>query len=173
MARSGNLLASKQLRNQKRTLTRENILGTVGNALRSSPTLVRALVKPRTSAALREKIMLGVSSVTDCSLCQWGHSNWATAHGVPLEEINEILGQQAETLKARNPAEAEAILFAQHYAETDGRFDPAALVELREFYSEAQVAEILAYVRTVTLGSLTGNALEALRDRFRPAEPKD
>ena len=110
--------------------------------------------------------MLGVTSVTDCRYCQWGHSHWAMAHGVPLEEVNQILGQEIESLEAKNPAEAAAILFAQHYAENLDRFDPASIENLRQYYSDAQVAEILAYVRAITLGSLTGNTLDALLGRF-------
>ena len=133
----------------------------------SSPVLLAALVRPKTSAALREKVMLGVTSVTDCRYCQWGHTHWAMAHGVPLEEVNQILGHQIESLEAKNPAEAAAILFAQHYAEHLDRFDPESIENLRKHYSDAQVAEILAYVRAITLGSLTGNTVDAFLDRFR------
>jgi hypothetical protein len=87
---------------------------------------------------------------------------------VPLEEVNQILRQQIESLEAKNPAEAAAILFAQHYAENLDRFDPASLGNLRRYYSEAQVAEILAYVRAITFGSLTGNTVDAILGRFRP-----
>lgn len=151
----------------KRTLTRDNFGRTLANAARSVPVLLKALARPSTSAALREKVMLGVTSVTDCRYCRWGHSHWAMAHGVPLEEVNQILGQQIESLQASNPAEAEAILFAQHYAEHGEGFDRAALVLLGEHYSAAQVAEILAYVRVVTLGSLAGNTVDAGIERFR------
>jgi AhpD family alkylhydroperoxidase len=110
--------------------------------------------------------MLGVTSVTNCGLCQWGHSHWAMAHGVPLEEINQILALENEALAARDPAEAAAILFAQHYAQNLDRIDPASIETLREYYSDAQVSEILAYIRVITLGSLTGNTLDALLGRF-------
>lgn len=151
----------------KRTLTRSNFLGTIGSAVGSLPALLTALVRPQTSAALREKVMLGVISVTDCGYCQWGHSHWAMAHGVPLEEVNQILGGQIESLQAKNPAEAAAILFAQHYAENLDRFDPESIANLRSYYSDAQAAEILAYVRAITLGSLTGNTLDAVLGRLR------
>ena len=150
----------------KRTLTADNVLGTVANVVVSSPVLLAALVRPKTSAALREKVMLGVTSITDCRYCQWGHTHWAMAHGVPLEEVNQILGQQIESLEATNPAEAAAILFAQHYAENLDRVDPESIDNLRKHYSDAQVAEILAYVRAITLGSLTGNTMDALLDRL-------
>ena len=114
---------------------------------RRAPSLLAALVRPKTSAALREKVMLGVTSVTDCRSASGVTRHWAMAHGVPLEEVNQILGQQIESLEAKNPAEAAAILFAQHYAENLDRFDPESIENLRKYYSDAQVAEILAYVR--------------------------
>lgn len=151
----------------KRTLGLDNFFSVLGAALASSPVLLRALFRPRTSAALREKVMLGVTSVTDCGYCAWGHGHWAMAHGVSLDEVNQILGQQTEALQASAPAEAAAILFAQHYAEHLEQFDPAAIDNLRTHYSDAQVAEILAYARTVTFGGLLGNSLDALLDRLR------
>ncbi len=151
----------------KRTLTADNFVRTVANVVVSAPVLLAALVRPKTSAALREKVMLGVTSITDCRYCQWGHTHWAMARGVSLEEVNQILGQQVESLKARNPAEAAAILFAQHYAENLDRFDPESIENLRKHYSDAQVAEILAYVRAITLGGLMGNTVDAVFGRFK------
>jgi AhpD family alkylhydroperoxidase len=151
----------------KRTLTRDNFFRTVAGAVASAPVLLAALVRPKTSAALREKVMLGVTSINDCRLCSWGHTHWALANGVPLEEVNQILGHEVESLEAANPAEAAAVLFARHYAENLDRFAPESIENLRRHYSDAQVAEILAYVRAITLGSLTGNTLEAVLDRFR------
>lgn len=154
-------------RTAKRTLGSGNLFKMLAAVLASSPVLLRALFRPKTSAALREKVMLGVTSITDCRYCAWGHGHWAMAHGVSLEEVNQILGQQTEALQASAPAEAAAILFAQHYAEYLEQFDPAAIANLRTHYSDAQVAEILAYARTVTLGGLIGNTLDAWLDRLR------
>jgi hypothetical protein len=89
------------------------------------------------------------------------------AHGVPLEEVNQILGHQIESLEAKNLAEAAAILYAQHYAENLDQCDPEAIENLRKYYSDAQVAEILAYVRAIILGNLTGNSVDTLLDRLR------
>jgi AhpD family alkylhydroperoxidase len=151
----------------KRTLTPGNIFRTVAGVAASSRVLLSALFRPKIPAALREKIMLGVTSITDCRYCQWGHTHWAMAHGVPLEEVNQILGFQLESLEARDPAEAAAILFAQHYAEQRDQFDPDSIENLRKHYNDAQVTEILAYVRAITLGTLTGNTVDAFLDRFR------
>ena len=87
------------------------------------------------------------------------------APGCSTEEINELLGFQS--LEAATSAEAAAILFAQGYAETGGRADPGAIAVLRRHYDEAEVAEILGYVRAITLGNLTGNTVDAALDRIR------
>lgn len=150
-----------------RTLTVGNFFKTIANVVASGPVLLAALVRPKISAALREKIFLGVTSVTDCRYCQWGHTYWAMSQGVPLEEVNQILGNEIESLQAKNPAEAAAILFAQHYADNLDQVDPEAIKNLSRYYSDGQVAEILAYVRAITLGSLTGNTIDAFLGRFR------
>jgi AhpD family alkylhydroperoxidase len=150
----------------RRTLTIGTSLTTLSKVFASGPALVKALLRPKTSAALREKVFLGVTSINNCRYCSWGHSHWARAHGVSLEEINQILSQQIESLQARNPAEAAAILFAQHYAEHLERFDPEAIENLRQYYDDGQVREILGYVRVITFGNLLGNTLEDLLDRL-------
>lgn len=159
--------AAPRVRKAKRTLDFDSLFTLLAAVLASSPVLLTALFRPRTSAALREKVMLGATSVTDCRYCAWGHGHWAMANGVSLDEVNQILGQQTASLQAKAPAEAAAILFAQHYSEHLEQFDPAAIANLRLHYSDAQAAEILAYVRTITLGGLAGNTLDALLDRLR------
>ena len=150
----------------KRGLSNENAWRVVAVALASLPVLIPALVRPKTSRALREKLMLEVTSVNECSYCQWGHTYLAIAQGVPLEEINQIFGLQDMALSARDEAEAAAILFAQHYAERREDFDPVAMEDLRRYYTQPQATEILAYLRAITLGNLTGNSLEALLSRL-------
>jgi AhpD family alkylhydroperoxidase len=167
--RKATLLAEpvKDFRAMKRTLTCGNAFRIAADFIVSVPVLLHALIKPKTSAALREKIMLGVISINNCRLCEWGHTHWAMARGVPIDEVNKILGHDIESLQAGNLAEASAILFARHYAENLDRIDPESLANLRRFFSDAEVAEILAYVRSITLGSLTGNTFDAILGRLR------
>jgi AhpD family alkylhydroperoxidase len=151
----------------RRTLTIGTSFTTLGKVFASGPALISALLRLKTSAALREKVFLGVTSINDCRYCSWGHSHWARAHGVSLEEINQILSQQIDSLQAKNPAEAAAILFDQHYAEHLERFDPEAIENLRQYYDDGQVREILGYVRVITFGNLLGNTLEDVLGRFQ------
>ena len=133
---SGTSAPPKHTGQPKRTLTPDNFIQTVANVANSGPQLVLAAVKPN-ATALREKIFLGVSSVNDCRYCKWGHTHWAMAQGVPLEEVNQILSFQIESLEAKNLAEAAAILFAQHYAEHLDQFDHESIANLREYFSDS------------------------------------
>ncbi len=154
------------IRSPKRTLTPENLLRTVANFATSVRVLVPAFVSPRTSAALREKVLLGVTSVNDSRYCKWLHTHWSIREGVPRDEIDRILGQRMGSLERLRPAEAAAILFGRRYAERLDRVDPELLEKLRTHYSDAQVEEILAYVHFITFANLLGNTADAFFDRF-------
>jgi AhpD family alkylhydroperoxidase len=149
----------------KRTLFTSDIVRRFADVVASGPVLLKGAIRPKISAALREKLFLAVSAINDCRLCKWGHTHWAMARGVPLDEVNQILGLQTESLAASNPSEAAVILFAQHYAEQLGEIDPQSIENLRKYYSEPEVAEILAYVRFMMLTNLTGNTLDSIWTR--------
>ena len=164
---SGASAPRKPVRQTKRTLTAANFFKTTANFVTSLPVLLRALRRPRTSAALREKTFLGVTSVNEARYCKWAHTHWAMDQSVTLEEVNQILGFQIEPLAAKNSAEAAAVLFGQRYAEHLDQIDPESIETLRKYYSDAQVAEVLAYVRFITFTNLLGNTADAFFSLFR------
>ena len=151
----------------KRTLTPNNILRTVANMAITFPIIIRSVFKPKTSKALREKVLLGVTAINDCRYCAWGHSHWAISQGIPLEEVNQILSNQDDSLKANDTAEAAAILFGQHYAENLDQIDPESVKNLHNYFSQAQVREIVGFVYFITFTNLSGNTVDALLDRIR------
>jgi AhpD family alkylhydroperoxidase len=150
----------------KRTLTSDNVLETVTSLVTSLPVLLPAFVSPSTSAALREKVFLGVTSVNDCRYCKWLHTRWSMNEGVTLEEVKQILGEQVESPNVQVPADAEAVRFGRAYAERLDRVDAEAVAGLRRHYSEDQADEILAYVRFITFANLLGNTADAFLDRL-------
>ncbi len=161
--------APPKIRKTKRTLTPRNFFRAVANFVTSLPVVVRAwpLRSPKTSAALREKVWLGVTSVNEARYCKWAHTHWAMDQGVPLEEVNQILGFQVKPLEGKNPAEAAAILFGQHYAQHLDQIDLESIENLRKYYSDAQVDEVLAFVRFITFTNLLGNTADAFFSLFR------
>ena len=40
------------------------------------------------------------------------------------------------------------------------------MADLRKYYTEKQATEILAYLRAITLGNLTGNTLDGVLERL-------
>jgi AhpD family alkylhydroperoxidase len=162
----GTSAPSKQHGQPKRTLTPANILRTTANCAIAFPIIIRSVFWPKTSKALREKVCLGVTAINDCRFCAWGHSHWAISQGIPPEEVNRILSSQNESLKADDPAEAAAILFGQHYAEQLGKIDPESVKNLGNYFSPAQVREVLGYVYFITFTNLSGNTVDALVERI-------
>jgi AhpD family alkylhydroperoxidase len=161
-----------QPRKAKRTLGFDNLFKMLAAVLASSPVLLAALFRPKISAALREKVMLGVTAINDCRYCAWGHAHWAVSQGVSLDDVNQILSSQLDSLKANSPAEAAAILFGQHYAEHLGEIDPESLKNLRKYFTQSQVREIVGYVYFITFTNLSGNTVDAVLERVRgPGRP--
>jgi AhpD family alkylhydroperoxidase len=122
----------------------------------------------RISKAFGEKIMLAVTRVNGCRYCSYGHSRAALAMGVPDTELQRIL---AGDLDGFPEHEAVALTFAQHYAESCCKPDPAAWERVVEYYGPAAARDIQAYLRMITFGNLFGNTFDALLSRLagRPA----
>lgn len=155
---------------RKRVFNRRNLPGIARDAARSLPTLVRALRQPGTSAALREQVMLAVTSVNDCRYCSWAHTGLALSEGVDLAHLHDLL--EGRLAAAPDEREARAILFARHYADSERRPEPAAQAALAEHFSESEIDEIMAYIHAIYFANLTGNTVDALLSRLRgePAE---
>jgi AhpD family alkylhydroperoxidase len=121
------------------------------------------------SPSFSERIMLAVTAVNDCRYCSYGHAKRALKCGVTPEEIELLLSGDVGHVPA---AEAPAILFAQHYAESGGNPDPDAVLTLTETYGKRTAEGILFRIRMITLGNLMGNTFDALLGRLRghPAE---
>ena len=56
--------------------------------------------------------------------------------------------------------ELPALLYAQHWAETGGRTDPAARGRIIETYNEDTVNAIELALRTIQMGNLVGNTMD-------------
>lgn len=124
-----------------------------------------SLVKPATSRALREKVILGVTSVNDCRWCSWLHSGIALRHGVDLDELQSLLesGNYGEV----DEREATAILFAQHFAETLRQPTPTARLALARQFTPWQRLEVMAWIHFIYFCNLAGNSADAWLARFR------
>jgi AhpD family alkylhydroperoxidase len=149
----------------KRTFTLPLLVRSFGALVLYAPVRWITLVKPATSRALREKVMLGVTSVNDCRWCSWLHSGIALKHGVDLDELQSLL--EPGTFGALDDREATAVLFAQHFADTLRRPTPEARRALARQFTPWQRREIMAWIHFIYFSNLAGNSADAWMARFR------
>jgi AhpD family alkylhydroperoxidase len=153
----------------KRIYTPRSLLQDFRDILNHFHEFRSAVRSRRIDQAFAEKIMLAVTAVSGCRYCSYGHARMALASGVSPEEVDLLLGGE---VGHASPEEAPALFFAQHYAESGGHPDPEMVQKLVQTYGQERARDILAHVRMITLGNLSGNTFDALLSRLggRPAE---
>jgi AhpD family alkylhydroperoxidase len=119
-------------------------------------TLMRGAVL---SPALRERLMLVVTGVNACRYCSYYHSRQALAEGLSREELGTLA---AGDFEGSPTEERPALLYAQHWAESDGQPDPAARHRIGELYGTPKAKAIDLALRVIRIGNLTGNAADFL-----------
>lgn len=117
------------------------------------------------SKAFQERIMLAVTQVNDCRYCNYVHTKIALKAGVSREEIQDLLNGEMDNVPQE---EAVALLFAEHYAESAGHYDPAAFQCVVDTYGGETSGQILAVIRTIMVGNVYGIMVEALKNRLSP-----
>jgi AhpD family alkylhydroperoxidase len=115
------------------------------------------------SPAFRERLMLAVTAVYECRYCSYAHSKEALKHGVEQFEMEQILSGEFEKCPR---SEIPAILYAQHWAESDGHPQAESLDKLKEYYAPQEIEYIHLYLRMIRLGNLTGNSWDYIISRL-------
>jgi len=115
------------------------------------------------SPAFRERLMLAVTAVNECRYCAHAHSKEALKHGIGQPELEQLLLGEFEECPRR---EIPAILYAQLWAESDGKPPAEALDELEKHYSPQEIEYIHLYLRMIRLGNLTGNSWDYIISRL-------
>jgi AhpD family alkylhydroperoxidase len=115
------------------------------------------------ASAFRERLMLTVTAVNSCRYCSYGHARTALSEGVSQDEI-EALGNG---FFDDSPAEeVPAMLYAQHWAESNGEPDPSAREQVVVRYGEHIVSAMELAMRMIRMGNLSGNTLDYLLHRI-------
>jgi AhpD family alkylhydroperoxidase len=104
----------------------------------------------------RERIMLAVTQVNRCAFCSRYHTREALKAGVAQAEIAAILDAEFGGVPDDQQV---AVLFAQHWADTQGAVDPEAAARLEERYDSVTRADILLSIHFI-------NAMNALMSTF-------
>jgi hypothetical protein len=84
---------------------------------------------------------------------------------VSADEVGDMFQLQFQA--NASPRELTALLYAQHYAETDRNPDPEMTARLFDDYGERTAKHILALMRAIYFGNLFGNTWDAVLSRFK------
>ena len=123
--------------------------------LANRPRVREAMQGDLISPAFRERLMMAVTEVNGCRYCSYRHAREALKAGVSETEVKELLdgGIPSDTPME----EYVALLYAQHWAETNGHPDPEAFQKLIDTYSQKTADAIGVILRMIRAGNLSGN----------------
>jgi AhpD family alkylhydroperoxidase len=107
------------------------------------------------SPAFRERLMLAVTAVDGCRYCSYFHAKQALKSGLTPEEVSQLLSGDVNNCPEE---EAVAVIYAQHWAESDAHPDPEAVRKLRQTYGVEKTESIHLMLRMIRLGNLLGNS---------------
>ena len=122
------------------------------------------------SAAFSEKIMLAVTQVNGCRYCNYVHTKNAIDTGITEEEINAMLNGELGEIEND---ESLALMFAQHYADTNGMPDKETYENFVQHYGTQKAADIMANIKVIMTANIHGIALDALHSRLKGKKMKE
>jgi len=105
----------------------------------------------------RERLMLTVTEVNRCRYCAYVHARLALSAGLTQDEIQTLV---AGELAGVPQDQAAAILYAQHWAESDGVPDRDARKRVEDTYGPERTEAMEIYMRMMRMGNLGGNSLD-------------
>jgi AhpD family alkylhydroperoxidase len=112
----------------------------------------------------RERLMMAVTEVNQCSYCRRFHVGQAQKAGISTEEITQYL---KGTIPEDIPEDQKlAICYAQHWAETDAQPDGEIQDQVIQAYGQRGFEEISMVLRMIRMGNLLGNTLDYLLYRI-------
>ena len=132
-------------------------------AIRHRKRLKEITNKGLLSPVFRERLMLAVTAVGRCRYCSYFHAKQALKSGVSPEEISQLLSGDVDNCPE---AEAVAVIYAQHWAESDAHPDPEAVRKLQLTYGAEKTEAIHLMLRMIQLGNLLGNSWDYLLYRI-------
>jgi len=109
--------------------------------------------------AFRERLMLAVTAVNGCRYCSYFHTRQALKNGITADEITELLAGDAANCPQD---EAVAVVYAQHWAESNTHPDTEAVQRLQQTYSREKTEAIHLILRMIRITNLLGNSWDYL-----------
>ncbi len=148
----------------KRVFTLPQAYKTALKAFEHPEDMLKARKKKIMSKEMVNHIMLAVTEVNGCAMCAYAHTKDALEMGMQHDDIQMLLSGSFDHL---DPEEGEALLFAQHYAETLGGYSKKAWDRIVEVYGLEKARGIMAAAKLIMFGNAYGIALGAFWNRLK------
>jgi len=139
----------------KRTYSLKELFADISFLIKNVRDVRRISREKLISSAFRERLMLSVTSVYGCRYCCWAHTREALRSGIDQKEITVLLTGSVDNCP---PEEAVALLYAQHWADSNASPDPEATSRLEEAYGAEKAKTINIILRMIRVGNLWGNS---------------
>jgi AhpD family alkylhydroperoxidase len=154
----------------KKVFSAGQLFEDIGYFLVNIPLMFRSFRNKKIDKAFREKIMTITSAVNGCTYCAWFHAGQALSGGISQAEITDMLNLQFNS----NASEFEtmALMYAQHYAETNRNPQNEMTQKLTDYYGSITSGHILFFIRMISFGNLFGNTWDSVISRIK-GKPAD
>jgi len=147
------------------------LLNDLAFLFRNTVNIFAAMRNKKLGKTFMEKVMTVVTAVNGCTYCTWFHAKQAVSSGISESEVKNILNLQFEA--DASDFEVVALLYAQHYAETNRNPDKEMTKKLFDFYGEKTAKHIILMIRMIFFGNLSGNTFDAFLSRLKGKKAKD
>jgi AhpD family alkylhydroperoxidase len=111
----------------------------------------------------KERIMLAVTEVNQCTMCSWMHTNIALKAGMKEDEIKNILSGSYDEIPNN---ELLSILYAQDYASNKETINKPYVAKLIEAYGVRRTRMIKNVISIITMTTSMGIAIGKLKATF-------
>ena len=137
----------------------------LGFLIWNAPKMIGISREKKISKAFMEKIMSVTTAVNGCTYCTCVHAKQSLASGISEEEIKNMMNLQFQA--DAEESELMALLYAQHYAETNRKADAKMDQKLIAYYGDKMANDVVLVIRMIFFGNLYGNTWDAVISRFK------
>lgn len=120
--------------------------------------------KAKLGEQFQNRILLAVTQVNGCRYCSYLHTKHALESGMSEEEIKSLLAGEVANI---NDNESVALIFAQHYAEMQGKPDKESVQRLFDTYGDEKSNAIISIIQGIMAGNIHGISVDLLQGRVK------
>ena len=147
----------------KKLYSVREIYGIAVKVFRSAGDLKRLRKSGVLTGKMQERVMLAVTSVNQCAMCSYAHTEMALKAGLSNQEIKSFVAGDFPDVPEED---SKAVLFGQYYAEKRGFPEEDVWRELVAAYGQELALGILASARMIMMGNALGIVFGSISGRL-------